>query len=187
MKRKKRAIALSEVFKVLLICILTGLFGTPLHGQEIHIRVLNANNGKPITNECVNVSLGVWHGADLIAPTNKEGVVVLHLARNEVTAAAVSPSPCDRTAILGPKPLPKGVDTIAITSDEYIDCQEWAKVIPGEAPKDNLNRAPSYRIEKILESGVAAGNRCGKFKAEAKPGELIFFVRPSSWLERMKR
>jgi hypothetical protein len=187
MKRKKRTVALSEAIEVLLICIAAGLFGAPLRGQEIHIRVLNAHNGKPIANECVNVSLGVWHGADLIAPTNKEGVVVLHLARNGATAASVSPNPCVRTAILGPKPLPKDVETIAITSDEYVDCQEWAKVIPGEAPKDNLNRAPSYRIEKILESGVVAGNRCGKFRAEAKPGELIFFVRPASWLERMKR
>jgi hypothetical protein len=33
-------------------------------------------------------------------------------------------------------------------------------------------------IKKILESGVVAGNTCGKFRAEPKPGELIFFVRP---------
>ena len=188
MKMKKRAVALGEAFReVLLLCITAALFGAPLRGQEIHIRVLNAQTGKPIVNECVNVSLGAWHGADLIAPTNKEGVVVLHLARNEVTADSVSPSPCARTAILGPKPLSKGVDTIAITSDEYVDCQEWAKVIPGEAPKDNLNRAPTYRVEKILKSGIAAGNRCGKFRVEARPGELIFFVKPLSWLERMRR
>lgn len=157
------------------------------YGQEIHIRVLNAHNGKPITNECVNVSLGSWHGGDLIAPTNKDGVVVLHLARYEVTADSVSPSPCDRTAILGPKPLPKDVDTIAITSDEYFDCQEWAKMIPGDAPKENINRAPTYRFQEILESGVAAGNRCGHFLVEPKPGELGFYVRPLTLREKMQR
>jgi hypothetical protein len=187
MKMKKRSVGLGEAFRgVLLLCIAAALLGTPIRAQEIHIRVLNARTGKPISNECVNVSLGAWHGADLIAPTNKEAVVVLRMARNEVTADTVSPSPCERTAIVGPKPLPKDVNTIAITSDEYVDCQEWAKVIPGQAPKDNLNRAPSYRIEKILESGVAASNRCGKFRAEAKPGELIFFVRPRSFWERLK-
>jgi hypothetical protein len=133
------------------------------------------------------VSLGTWHGGDLIAPTNKDGVVVLHLAGNDLTADSVSPSLCDRTAILGPKPLPKGGDTIAITSDEYVDCQEWAKVVPGETAKNNLNRAPSYRIKKILESGVAAGNRCGQFRVDAKPGDLIFFVKPPTLWEKMQR
>lgn len=157
------------------------------HSEEIHIRVLNATTESQSLTSVSPCRLVLWHGGDLVAPTNKDGVVVLHLARNEVTADSVSPSPCDRTAILGPKPLPKDGDTIAITSDEYVDCQEWAKVIPGEAPKDNLNRAPSYRIKKILESGVAAGNRCGRFRAEAKPGELIFFVRPLTLREKMQR
>ena len=158
----------------------------PSHGQEIHIRVLNARTGKTISDDCLNVSLGPWHGADLLAPTNKNGVVVLHLAKNEVTADPASPSWCDRIAILGPKLMPKDADTIAVTSGDYVDCQEWAKAIPGEAAKDNLNRAPSYRIQKILEVGFAAGNRCGKFKADAKPGELILFVRPFTWWERMR-
>jgi hypothetical protein len=74
----------------------------PTQPGEIHIRLLNAHNGKPITNEDVNVSLDPWHSGDLIAPTNKDGVVVLHLAGNAVTADAVSPSSCDRTATLGP-------------------------------------------------------------------------------------
>jgi len=180
-------LGMNREIQVGILLMVSVMWECPAYSQEIHIRVLNAHNGKPITNECVNVSLGPWHGGDLIAPTNKDGVVVLHLARNEVTADSVSSSSCDRTAVLGPKPLPKDGDTIAITSDEYVDCQEWAKVIPGEAPKDNLNRAPSYRIKKILESGVAAGNRCGQFRAEAKPGELVFFVRPLTLREKMRR
>jgi hypothetical protein len=51
---------------------------------------VNAHNGKPITNECVNVWLGPSHGADLIAPTNKDEVVALHLARKEMTADSVA-------------------------------------------------------------------------------------------------
>ena len=178
---------MNREIQVGVLVMMSLMWECPVRGQEIHIRVLNAHNGKPITNECINVSLGPWHGADLVAPTNKEGVVVLHLARNEVTADSASPSLCDRTAILGPKPLPKDVDTLAITSDEYLDCQEWAKVIPGDAPKENINRAPTYRIQKILESGVAAGNRCGQFRVKAKPGELVFFVRPLTLLEKMQR
>jgi hypothetical protein len=175
------------VLRVFALVVSAILWACSVSGQEIRIRVVDARSGKAINNECVSVSLGTWHGGDLIAPTNKAGAVVLHLTENEVIAAGVSPSPCNRIAVLGPKPLPKGIDTIAVTSNEYIDCQEWAKVIPEEAPKNILNRAPSYQIEKILESGVAAGNRCGKFTAEAKPGELIFFVRPASFWEKVRR
>jgi hypothetical protein len=104
-----------------------------------------------------------------------------------LTADAVSSRDCNGLAVLGPKPLPDGVDTLAIASDEYFDCQEWAKVVPGETPKQNLNRAPTYRIESIVKSGVVAGNKCGGFRIEAKPGELVFFVRPLTWWERMRR
>jgi hypothetical protein len=40
---------------------------------------------------------------------------------------------------------------------------------------------PSYPIKKILDSGVSAANTCGKFRAEARPGELIFYVKPLSF------
>jgi hypothetical protein len=170
-----------------ILLMISLMWRCPAHGQEIHIRVLNAHDGKPIANECVNVSFGPWHRGDLIAPTNKDGVMVLHLTSDEVTANPVSPSPCDRTAILGPKSLPKGDDTLAITSDYYVDCQEWAKAIPEEAAKAALNRAPSYRITRIVKSGVAAGNRCGQFREEAKPGELILYVRSLTLAEKMQR
>jgi hypothetical protein len=170
-----------------LVCVVALFLPPLLNAQEIRIRVLNARNGKPVTDECVNVSLGSWHGGDLIAPTNKDGLVVLRFENGQVSANAGSPHACNGLAVLGPRPVPAGVDTLAITSDEYIDCQEWAKVIPGEAPKDALNRAPSYPIQRILESGAAAGNRCGKFRADTKRGEVIFYVRPRSFLEKMRK
>jgi len=158
-----------------------------LHAQEIHIRVLNGKNGKPIVNECPNVSLGRWRGGDLIAPTGKEGDVVLHLRNGDVTADG-PPDACNGSAVLGPKSLPNGTDVITPLDDYYVGCQEYGKVIPGEptGPDAARERMPSYPIKKILESGVAAGNTCGAFRATAKPGELILFVRPQHWWEALK-
>jgi hypothetical protein len=85
---------MSREIQVGILLMISVMWECPLHGQDIHIRVLNAHNGKPITNECINVSLGPWHGGDLIAPTNKDGIVVLHLRDNVVTADSVSPSRC---------------------------------------------------------------------------------------------
>jgi len=76
--------------------------GSLARAQDILIQVLNARNGKPITDECLNISLGKWNGAELLAPTNREGVVVLHIQDKQITANASSPNACNGTAILGP-------------------------------------------------------------------------------------
>jgi hypothetical protein len=170
--------------QLLLISAVVGLIGPSLYGQEIQIRVLNGRNGKPISNECLNVSFGSWHGADLIAPVSDQGVIVLHLKGNRVSADAVPHPACVKTAFVGPKLVRDNPDAIALSGDYYVDCQESAEVraagrLEGFTP-------PSYPIRKILESGMTAANTCGKFRAEAKPGELIFFVRPRTFLERMR-
>jgi hypothetical protein len=172
--------------KGFVISLLVTLFGPLVHAQDIHIRVLNARNGKPINNECINVSLGSWHGADLLVPTDKGGIAVLHLRGNEVTADAACQGWSKQARAAG-------VDAIAVMGDSYVACQEYGKISSGEQTKPDAlpgvikEVVPSYPIKKILESGVAAGNTCGKFRAEAKPGELVLFVRPRGFLERLKQ
>jgi hypothetical protein len=188
-KRKIRSVPPLLAFAQGFLIWVLVVFPPLLHAQEIRIRVLNARTGKPITDECLNVWVGPLSGTGLLAPTNNEGAVVLHLGDNQVTANAVSSPACHGVAVLGPKPLPKDADTIAIASDYYVACQEYGKVVPGEPATPNLVREimPSYSTKKILESGVSAPNTCGKFRAEAKPGELIFFVRARKFLERMRQ
>jgi len=70
--------------------------------------------------------------------------------------------------------------------DIYVVCQEYEKRISGQPPPLNTDRIPTYPITKIFELGLAAANTCGKFRAEAKPGELILFSRLMSFWERMK-
>src|SRR5574340_1376651 len=107
-----------------------------LHAQEIRIKVLNGRNGKPITNECLNVWIGAMLGQGLFAPTNNSGVVVLHLGNGEVKADSASVAACQTNAFVGPNPVPKGADSIFVTGGNYSDCQEWAKVVPGGTLKD---------------------------------------------------
>jgi hypothetical protein len=190
MKREMRTVPLSRAFRQVFIVWVLVLFGLLLHAQDIRIMVVNAHNGKPITDECINIWLGPLHGAGLLVPTNHEGVVVLHLAGNEVAADAVSPRACNRTAVVGPTAIPNEVYAITLSGDYYVACQEYGKVVPGEPATPNLvrQRMPSYSIKKILESGVRASNTCGKFRAaQVRPGELIFYVRPRSFSERMRQ
>jgi len=187
MKKKMRTGSLPPILrKYFVISSLVSPFGPLVHAQDIHVRVLNARNGKPVNNECINVSLGSWHGTDLLVPTDKNGIAVLHLGGKEVTADAACQGWSKQASAAG-------VEAIAVMGDYYVACQEYGKISSRELTKPDALPAvikevvPSYPIKKILESGVAAGNTCGRFRAEAKPGELVLFVRPLSFLERLKQ
>ena len=167
--------------QALLIPVLASLAGASLRAQEIRIRVLDAHNGKPVTRECTSISFGTWHGADIWAATNRDGVAVLHLA-NHVLGAETGCNGWRREA-----PFPPSASTIAIQSDYHVDCQEHgrAPLEPGKAvPLEEL--WPAYSITRILDSGITASNTCGKFRTGAKPGELVTFVRSAGLLEKLR-
>ena len=41
-----------------------------------------------------------------------------------------------------------------------------------------------YSVSTIVASGLVANNNCGKRISTAKPGELVIFVRPTTWWEK---
>ena len=44
---------------------------------------------------------------------------------------------------------------------------------------------PVYSVADILNAGAEPNNHCSKKFAQAKPGEIIFFVRRPNWHERL--
>ena len=161
---------------------LAALAASSLPAQEIHIRVLNARNGKPVAGACMSVYFGTWHvNSDMWAGTNQEGVAVLHF----VNHFWVAESGCH-----GWKKesyFPSGLGTIAIQNDFHVDCQELAPGLDKSGHFVPIEwRYPTYSIKRILESGIAGSNICGKARAEAKPGELIVFARRASLLEKLR-
>lgn len=158
-----------------LIVTLAGSFGTALRAQEIRIKVLDGRNGRPITNECVNVWVGKRTVASLLIPTNKDGIALLHLTDNDTeTSVQNHGSACGSLGIIDP--VLKYADTIGINSDYYMSCQAH----PPDSPR------LSFSVKKLLQSGDSTTNVCGKVEASPKPGELVFFVRPRTWWEGMK-
>jgi hypothetical protein len=41
--------------------------------------------------------------------------------------------------------------------------------------------------EGVLQQGIATPNTCGKATASPEPGDLIIFVRPLTWWEKLKQ
>jgi hypothetical protein len=64
-------------------------------------------------------------------------------------------------------------NTIRILSNMYADCR----------PRGELYT--NYPIASILKSGLTTGNLCSDDKPEAKPGELILFEIPKTYVPTM--
>jgi len=43
-----------------------------------------------------------------------------------------------------------------------------------------------FKISEIVQTGIQATNHCNDRKMLARPGELIFFIRPPHWWEKWK-
>lgn len=157
-----------------------------LFSKRIRIRVLDGRNGKPIANDCVNVFVpGIIRA--LVIPTDRMGLAVLSVTGEHTTIS--SPAAGKACGGLASSDPTVGFDdVIQISSDRYIACQEYGKVVPGD-PTTSIpeNRAPTYSVKRILESGMAASNTCGKLRMMPKPGELILFVKPVHWWDGLRR
>ncbi|MGB6690792.1 MAG: hypothetical protein WBE76_23410 [Terracidiphilus sp.] len=185
----EKAYALLRLQLSVLGACLMLLTGVLVRAQEVHIRVLNAHNGKPITNECLNIWMDQWRSGTLVAPTDRDGIIVLHLSENQVAAEPGSTHGCGRNAALGPKPLPNNADNLFVSGNMNVVCQEYRKVAPGGSVAENLpnNRMPSYSLRRILELGITASNSCGEYRVAPKPGELVVFERPLHWWESVRQ
>jgi hypothetical protein len=181
-RRKYTAPPPRAAFMFVLIWPLLCLCAPRAGAQEFRIKVLNGRNGKPITKECLNIWVGTLAGPHLVAATNRDGVVVLRVSDDKLVAEAG----CQGWPVQAA--WPTGSEGILVTGDYYVACQEYAKVVPNAAkPKFMGKIPPLYPVKEILEPGISASNTCGKFRAKPKPGELIFFVRPPGFWEKMRQ
>jgi hypothetical protein len=75
-------------------------------------------------------------------------------------------------------PVVKYADSLQINAG-YVLCQphigdySWLKTM-------------DLTTSRVLQEGITMANTCGKPTAAAKPGEVIIFVRPLNWWERLK-
>jgi hypothetical protein len=176
-----RLIALRARRRAIVIPMLMFALVPLVRAQDIRIKVLDGRNGKPASQECLNISIGTWHGADLVVETDKDGIALLQLGNDElVPQTACQGWPLRASA--------KGIQSIVVVSGSSVTCQEYGKVAHGESVTLDVQKRiiPSYSIKEIMQSGVAAANTCGKTRAQPQPGELILFVRPFTLWEKLK-
>jgi hypothetical protein len=132
------------------LCIAAALFlficGIPSQAQPappLHIRVINAQTNKPITNERLNVALRVEQIGSVAMATDKNGIILVNYGNATI---------------------------IRILANMYADCR----------PRGELYT--NYPIDTIVKNGVTTGNLCSSASPKAKPGELILFEVPKTFI-----
>jgi hypothetical protein len=76
--------------RALLICIaMSALWPTPLLGEDVTVtvRLVNGKNGKPITDENLNVWVNDATGSQLFRP-DRDGIIKLRVGSNDVLSFA---------------------------------------------------------------------------------------------------
>ncbi len=165
----------------LFLVFLCGLSPTALHAQAISIKLVDGRNGRPMADKCINV----WVG-DRAAPkarpsletqTDKNGVADLRLTEQDAEINNQKQQlACGLQGVI--RPVVKYGDTITIGSD-YMLCQ-------ARLPDGSWQALEGFSTTDALQSGIATANTCGKAKASPTPGEIVLFVRPLHWWEKLK-
>jgi len=163
-----------------LMFLLTSAAGAWGQTQQVRIRVVEPRHGKPIKDECLNISFGSWHGPDLIGATNEDGVVVLNIDKDQGSVEPVPVRTCDYSASTKPFHFENRPTKFSITTTYYLSCPNVDVVLKGSTM--NMARShdwmPTFDLADIMEHGIFA-NGCGHLVLTPKPGELVLVVRSS--------
>jgi hypothetical protein len=124
--------------------------------QVLRVQILNGKNGKPVTNEHVNLFRTGDFG-DLASDRNVRGFTTD--AEGVITTSDISPD----------------IHSFLVSVDWHRQCNENEKV----------NRM-AFSLAEIFSKGVVSENSCkAKVRRHAEPGTLILFVRDETFFEKM--
>jgi hypothetical protein len=111
--------------------------------QPLHIKIINAQTNKPITNERLNVALKTDQIGSVAMGTDKNGIILVNYGNATI---------------------------IRILANMYADCRPRAELYT------------NYPIATIVQNGITTGNLCSSASPKAKPGELILFEIPKTFI-----
>jgi hypothetical protein len=161
----------------LFLLFIAGSCGTALHAQTIRIKLVDGRNGRAMAGTCVNVWVGKERKDAMAIPTDKEGVASLRLTDKDAETDTQNQwKECGLFGVIGP--VVKYADSIGINVG-YVLCQV-------RQADHTWLATQKFSTEEVLHSGVVTANTCGKAKASPTPGEIVLFVRPLSWWEKLK-
>lgn len=154
--------------------------GANLCSQSVEIKLVDGRNGRPMVGSAsyVNVWVGPERKQAIAIPTDSNGVARLRLTLNTVDAN-VQKSPGNGGSIVVDHPIVNYDESLRINAP-------FALCTHGGSHYSWLQSQP-FSTKQVLQQGYVSPNTCGKATASSKPGQVILFVRPLSWWEKVKQ
>lgn len=180
-KTRFGVLAVSLFFRIVvgpLLLLGLGSSAGVLWAQTVDIQLLNGRNGRPMAGACVNVWVGKQRKEAMAIPTNENGVARLRLTDNDKEIDTNNHwNGCGDFGVISP--VVKYNDSLRINAG-YVLCQS-------RSPDQSWLAITDFPMKEVLQHGIATANTCGKATASPEPGEVILFVRPLSWWEKLKQ
>src|ERR1019366_9311668 len=160
-----------------MVFLVLGSSGTLLHGQTVEIKLVNGRTGNPLAGTCVNVWVGNERKNAMAIHTDQSGVAKLRLTdRDSETDFSRRWKECGAFGVVDP--VVKYGDSIRINAG-YVLCQP-------HAPDYSWLSLTNISTNQLIQGGIVTPNTCGKATASPKSREMIIFVRPLNWWEKLK-
>ncbi len=162
-----------------LAAILLILSAMSLSAQTIEIKLVDGRNGHPMVgaSSYVNVWVGGERKEAIAIPMDDKGVARLQLTLN--SSEVNIPSSRNNGSIVVDHPVVKYDESFRINAP-YVLCG------PGGGSYSWLE-LKNFSTKEILEHGYASTNTCGKATVSPQPGQVVLFVRPLTFWEKMKQ
>jgi hypothetical protein len=125
----------------------------------------------------VNVWVGTERKEAIAIPTDGKGVARLQLTLN--TGEVNIPSSKNSGTIVVDHPIVKYDESFQINAP-YVLCGS-------EGSGHSWLRSENFSTKEILHHGYVSPNTCGKVTVSPQPGQVILFVRPLTWWERLRQ
>lgn len=158
------------------------LFASCATAQTIQIKLVDGKTGRPVASGCV----GAWmkdasDKMSLFVPVDEAGTARLRLTQKE-SEVDISYNPklgCGGTGALNP--VLKYDETLTTYSTGY----HPSCAFPEDMPRARW-KGLDFPTRDVLAHGVVSANTCGKATASPQPGEVILFVRPRNFWEKVQ-
>lgn len=174
-----RQVSLCFRFFNLLVTVLLTMSAMSLAAQTLEIKLVDGRNGRPMvgTSSYVNVWVGGERKEAIAIPTDDKGVARLQLTLNP--SEVNIPNSTGHGTIVEKHPVVKYDESFRINAP-YVLCGS------GEGNQSWLE-LKNFSTKEVLDHGYASANTCGKATVSPQPGQVVLFVRPLTFWEKMKQ
>jgi hypothetical protein len=111
-------------------------------------------------------------------PTDNNGVARLRLTDKDSEIDSGKPwRACGDFGVIDP--VVKYDDSLRVNAG-YVLCEP-------RTPDYSWLGITGFPTKQVVQQGIVTPNACGKATASPRPGEVIIFVRPLTWWEKLKQ